>query len=59
LFNVGMNWIQRREYRSVRDDLDVVESITRADVAAVWTKYPPTRATTFVVGPLKEVPEPT
>ncbi|HEY2759856.1 MAG TPA: pitrilysin family protein, partial [Pirellulales bacterium] len=55
LFNVGANWVQRREYRSVRDDLDEIEAITLKDVAAVQQKYPLTEPTTFVVGPLAEV----
>ena len=55
LFTVGANWVQRREYRSVRDDLDAVEAITLKDLAAVQQKYPLTQATTFVVGPLAEV----
>ena len=28
LFTVGINWSQRREYRSVRDDLDAIEGIS-------------------------------
>jgi predicted Zn-dependent peptidase len=55
LFNVGANWVQRREYRSVRNDLDAVEAITLKDVAAVQQKYPLTQPTTFVVGPLAEI----
>jgi predicted Zn-dependent peptidase len=55
LFTVGANWVQRREYRSVRDDLNAVEAISLKDVAAVQQKYPLTQATTFVVGPLAEV----
>jgi predicted Zn-dependent peptidase len=55
LFTVGANWIQRREYRSVRNDLDAVEAITLKDIAAVQKKYPLTHPTTFVVGPLAEV----
>ena len=55
LFNVGGNWTQRREYRSVRDDLDAVEAVQLADVAAVLAKYPLTRSTTVCVGPLAEV----
>ena len=52
LFNVGGNWIQRREYRSVKQDLDAVEAITLADIAAVLAKYPLTKSTTVAIGPL-------
>jgi predicted Zn-dependent peptidase len=58
LFTVGANWIQRREYRSVRDDLDAVDAITLADLAAVRKKYPLSRWTTFVVGPLADIAAP-
>src|SRR5207244_12756289 len=54
LFTVGSNWAQRREYRSVRDDLQAVEAITLADLAAVMAKYTLTKSTTFVVGPLRD-----
>ncbi|HTQ39129.1 MAG TPA: pitrilysin family protein [Pirellulales bacterium] len=55
LFTVGANWVQRREYRSVRDDLDAIEAITLKDVGAVQQTYPLTQSTTFVVGPLAEI----
>jgi predicted Zn-dependent peptidase len=58
LFTVGANWIQRREYRSVRDDLEAVDAITLKDLAAVRKKYPLARWTTFVVGPLAHVSPP-
>src|SRR5262249_8251781 len=55
LFTVGANWIQRQEYRRVRDDLDAVEAITLADLDDVRRKYPLVRSTTFAVGPLAEM----
>lgn len=55
LFTVGANWIQRREYRSVRDDVDAIEAITLAEIAAVLKKYPLTTATTCVVGPITQL----
>jgi predicted Zn-dependent peptidase len=55
LFTVGANWIQRREYRSVRDDLDAVEAVSLAEIAAVLKKYPLSKATTCVVGPLERL----
>ena len=58
LFNVGSNWIQRGEYRHVRDDLDAIERVTLEEVAAVLKKYPLSSTTTTVVGPLKDVKEP-
>jgi predicted Zn-dependent peptidase len=58
LFTVGLNWAQRREYRSVRDDLDAIEKITLDDVGAVLKKYDLCRSTTFLVGPLKDISAP-
>jgi predicted Zn-dependent peptidase len=55
LFNVGGNWMQRREYRSVADDLATVDAVTLDDIHAVLKKYPLTRATTVTIGPLKEL----
>jgi predicted Zn-dependent peptidase len=52
LFSVGGNWIQRREYRSVRDDLEIVRRLTVDEVNAVLKKYPLTSATTVSIGPL-------
>jgi len=58
LFNLASNWTSRREYRTVKDDLDRVDSITRADIEAVVRKYPFAKNTTVCVGPLAEVTQP-
>ena len=55
LFAVGGDWIQRREYRSVRDDLDAVAAIGPDDVSAVLAKYRLTNNTTVTIGPLTEL----
>ena len=52
LFFVGSDWLQRRHYRSVRDDLDAVAAITLDDLAAVLAKYPLSESTTVTIGPL-------
>jgi predicted Zn-dependent peptidase len=54
LFNVGGNWMQRREYRSVANDLATIDAVTLDDIHAVLAKYPLTRATTATIGPLTE-----
>jgi predicted Zn-dependent peptidase len=56
LFNVGGNWMQRREYRSVANDLATLDGVTLDEVHAVLAKYPLTRSTTATIGPLKEWP---
>jgi predicted Zn-dependent peptidase len=58
LFNVGGNWLQRREYRAVADDLKAVDDVTLDDLHAVLEKYPLSRNSTITVGPLKDVRQP-
>lgn len=58
LFTVGGDWVQRREYRTVRDDLDAVAAITVDEVMAVLEKYPLTRGAMITVGPLDGVCSP-
>ena len=53
LFAVGANWTYRREYRSVKDDLETVDRITLADLRRVLDRYPLTSGTTLAIGPLK------
>jgi hypothetical protein len=55
---VGSHWTYRREYRSVRDDLAAVEEVTLEQLAALLRRYPLTRNTSFVVGPLNHVTPP-
>ncbi len=56
LFNVGGNWLQRHEYRSVTDDLQSLESVTLDDVHRVLAEFPLTRHTTVTIGPLETWP---
>jgi predicted Zn-dependent peptidase len=54
LFNVGGNWLQRREYRSVADDLQALEAVQLADVHQALKDFPLTKQTTVTIGPLEE-----
>jgi predicted Zn-dependent peptidase len=54
LFNVGGNWLQRREYRTVADDLKSLDDVRLDDLHAVLRKFPLTRYTTITVGPRKD-----
>ncbi len=58
LFVVGSDWVHRREYRSVRDDLDSLAAITVDDLVAVLAKYPLSAGTAMIIGPLAEVTPP-
>ncbi|MBC8871308.1 MAG: insulinase family protein [Planctomycetes bacterium] len=57
MFSVGSNWLQRREYRTVREILDSYEAVTVRDVVAVLEKYPLTANTTVAVGPMPHLPD--
>jgi predicted Zn-dependent peptidase len=57
LFSVGSNWVQRREYRTVREIMDSYEAVTVSDIAAVLEKYPLTANTTIAVGPMPHLPD--
>jgi predicted Zn-dependent peptidase len=58
LFNVGGNWMQRREYRTVKDDLGAIDAVTLDDLSAVLARYPLSINTTLAVGPLAELTAP-
>ncbi len=52
LTTLGQDWLIRREYRSVRDDLRRLNALTLADFRALLDRYPLTTTTTVGVGPL-------
>ena len=58
LISVGSNWVQRREYRTVREVLDAYRSISCDDVNAVLKKYPLSAGTIVAVGPNAELKAP-
>jgi predicted Zn-dependent peptidase len=58
MFNLGGNWLQRREYRSVADDLKSLDDVTLNDIGAVLSRFPLSRYTTVTVGPRENVHQP-
>ncbi len=58
LFAVGSQWVYRKEYLTVDQELDIVASIKFDEVQAVLEKYPLTQCTTLTIGPLDKVPPP-
>jgi predicted Zn-dependent peptidase len=58
LFAVGGNWIQRHEYRTVRDDLEAVDAITRDDLMDVLARHPLSINTTLAIGPAEKLTAP-
>jgi predicted Zn-dependent peptidase len=55
LSSLGGNWLYRREYRSVQDDLNSLQAISGDDVRRVLADYPLAQTTTVGVGPLTEL----
>lgn len=55
LFSVGNNWLNRRQYRSVREVVDSYQRVTREDIQHVLDKHALTRHATVAVGPLGEL----
>ena len=58
LFPVGVGWLQRRRYQTVRDILDSYAAVTLDDVTAVLKKYPPTINASLAIGPLTKLEPP-
>jgi predicted Zn-dependent peptidase len=55
LFAVGNNWLQRREYRTLRETMDRYRRVTRNDLQAILEQYRLNEHTTVAVGPLKQL----
>ena len=55
LFSVGGNWLQRREYRTVRETVEAYQAVSCDDVAALLAKYSLLKQTTIAVGPMAEI----
>jgi predicted Zn-dependent peptidase len=55
LSSLGTNWVYRREYRSVDDDLKTLQSMTTESVRELLEAYPLGQLTTVAVGPLKSL----
>jgi predicted Zn-dependent peptidase len=58
LFNLGGNWLQRREYRTVADDIRSLDGVTAEQIRDVLKKYPLTNVSTITVGPREDVKQP-
>jgi predicted Zn-dependent peptidase len=55
MFSVGGGWISRREYRTVKEAVEIYRAVTIDDVHRVLEKYPFTKNMTVAVGPLTEL----
>ena len=54
LGGLGNNWLFRREYRSIADDLAIVQNITLNDIRKLLDQFPLGQMTTIGVGPLSD-----
>jgi len=55
LFTVGGNWIQRREYRTVKSDLEAIDAVSQDELQAVLARYPLSLNTTLAIGPAEKL----
>ena len=58
LFSIGGDWVYRREYRSVKEELDLVASLRVADAMDVLARYPLSECVTLTIGPLADLADP-
>lgn len=58
LFAVGSDWVYRRRYESIEDDLNAIAALTVDDINAILRDYPLTESATVTIGPLADVPTP-
>ena len=52
LMPLGFNWVYRREYRKVQEDLDRLGNITSKEIRRLLDDYPLSSWTTVGLGPL-------
>lgn len=55
LASLGSNWVYRREYRTVEDDVTAIQQVTRDDIRGLLERYPLAQTTTAGVGPLESL----
>ena len=51
LFSVGNNWLQREQYRAVKDTIKKYQAVTRQDIMDAIARYPLSSTMTVNVGP--------
>ena len=52
LGGLGNNWLFRREYRSIAEDVAIVQKISLSDIRTLLDQFPLAQTTTIGVGPL-------
>jgi predicted Zn-dependent peptidase len=55
MFSVGHSWIQRRQYRTIREAVDSYRNVQLADMARVLKRFPLSEFATVAIGPLEKL----
>lgn len=55
MFSVGNGWLQRQQYKTVRETVAAYRAVTVADIRKVLDQYPLTKMSTVAIGPCKEL----
>lgn len=55
LFSVGSGWLQRRQYKTVREAVEAYRRITLDDLHRVLQKYPLSASAAVAIGPLTQL----
>ena len=58
MFSVGNAWLQRRQYKTVREAVEAYRDVTLDDVHRVLKNYPLSRSATVAIGPLTDLSAP-
>jgi predicted Zn-dependent peptidase len=53
LSSLGGNWLYRREYRTIEDDLSELRAVTMEDIRKLLDEFPLEQTTTVGIGPLE------
>lgn len=56
LSSLGSNWVYRKEYRSIEDDLETLQNVTLDDIQKLLQQYPLGQLSTVAIGPLESLP---
>ncbi|MGV3606305.1 MAG: M16 family metallopeptidase [Planctomycetaceae bacterium] len=58
MFSVGNSWLQRRQYKTIREGVQAYRDVTLKDIRRVLEKYPISEPTTVVIGPMDKIDQP-
>ncbi|WP_254512527.1 M16 family metallopeptidase [Anatilimnocola floriformis] len=53
MFSVGNGWVQRQQYKTVRETVAAYRNVTVADIRRILDRYPLNKMSTVAIGPCK------